>query len=60
MSAYIVGALPFVSVLFMLFANRAYLMPLFTEEVGHYILGYAIASWCLGFLWMKKMIKVKI
>ena len=60
MSSYIVGALPFVSVLFMLFANRAYLMPLFTEDIGHYILGYAIISWCLGFLWMRKMIKVKV
>ena len=60
MSSYIVGALPFVSVLFMLFANRAYLMPLFTEDIGHYILGYAIVSWCLGFLWMRKMIKVKV
>jgi tight adherence protein B len=60
MSSYILGALPFLSVLFMLFANRGYLMPLFEEDVGHYILGYGIISWCLGFLWMRKMIKVKI
>jgi tight adherence protein B len=60
MSSYIVGALPFVSLLFLLFANRAYLMPLFEEEVGHWILGYGVISWCLGFLWMKKMIKIKL
>jgi tight adherence protein B len=60
MSSYILGALPFLSVLFMLFANRTYLMPLFEEDVGHYILGYGIVSWCLGFLWMRKMIKVKM
>jgi tight adherence protein B len=60
MSSYILGALPFLSVMFMMFANRGYLMPLFEEDVGHYILGYGIISWCLGFLWMRKMIKVKI
>jgi tight adherence protein B len=60
MSSYILGALPFLSVLFMLFANRTYLMPLFEEDVGHYILGYGIVSWCLGFIWMRKMIKVKM
>jgi tight adherence protein B len=60
MSSYILGALPFVCLLFMLFANRAYLMPLFEESIGNYILGYGIISWALGFLWMRKMIKVKI
>jgi tight adherence protein B len=60
MSSYILGALPFLSVMFMMFANRGYLMPLFEEDVGHYILGYGIISWVLGFLWMRKMIKVKL
>ena len=60
MSSYIVGGLPFVSVLFMLLSNRAYLMQLFEEDIGKYILGYGIISWILGFLWMRKMIKVKM
>jgi tight adherence protein B len=60
MSSYILGALPFVCLLFMLFANRTYLMPMFEEPVGHYLLGYGIISWLLGFLWMRKMIKVKV
>ena len=60
MSSYILGALPFVSLLFMLFGNRPYLMTLFEEDIGHYILGYGIISWILGFLWMRKMIKVKM
>jgi tight adherence protein B len=60
MSSYILGALPFLSLLFMLFANRTYLMPLFEEDIGHYILGYAIFSWTMGFLWMRKMTKVKM
>jgi tight adherence protein B len=60
MSSYIVGGLPFVSLLMMLAGNREYLMNLFTEDIGHYILGYGIVSWVLGFLWMRKMIKVKM
>ena len=60
MSSYILGALPFVSLLFMLFGNRDYLMPMFQEPVGHYVLAYGIISWLLGFLWMRKMIKVKM
>jgi tight adherence protein B len=60
MSSYIVGSLPFVSMLFMLFGNREYLMPLFKEEVGNYFLAYGAISWVLGFLWMRKMIQVKV
>ena len=50
MSSYILGALPFVSLLFMLFGNRDYLMPMFEEQVGHYVLAYGIFSWAIGFL----------
>jgi tight adherence protein B len=60
MSSYILGALPFLSLLFMLFGNRAYLMPMFEEQIGHYILAYGIFSWAMGFIWMRKMIKVKM
>lgn len=60
MSSYIVGALPFFTLVFLLFANRPYIMPLFTTEVGHYFLGGALVMWALGFLWMKSMTKVTI
>jgi tight adherence protein B len=60
MSSYILGALPFVSLLFMLFGNKEYLMPMFEEQIGHYVLAYGIISWTLGFIWMRKMIKVKM
>jgi tight adherence protein B len=60
MSSYIVGALPFMSLLFMLFANRPYVMPLFNTDGGHMILGGALVMWTLGFLWMREMNKVTI
>ncbi len=60
MSSYIVGALPFLTLLFMLFANRPYIMPMFETEMGHYMLGGALVLWTMGFLWMKSMTKVTI
>ena len=60
MSSYIVGALPFLTLIFMLFANRPYVMPLFTTDAGHLILGGALTMWTLGFLWMREMNKVTI
>ena len=60
MSSYIVGALPFVTLVFLLFANRPYIMPLFTTDLGHYLLGAAVFLWTLGFAWMKSMTKVTI
>lgn len=60
MSSYIVGALPFVTLLFLLFANRPYIMPLFTTDLGHIMCGVALTMWTLGFLWMRSMNKVTI
>ncbi len=60
MSSYIVGALPFVTLLFLLFANRPYIMPLLTTDLGHIMCGVALTMWTLGFLWMRSMNKVTI
>jgi len=60
MSSYIVGALPFLALLFMIFANRPYVMPLLTTDGGHYILAAAGGMWTLGFAWMRSMNKVTI
>lgn len=60
MSSYIVGALPFVTLLFLLFANRPYVMPLLTTDFGHIMCGIALTMWTLGFLWMREMNKVTI
>ncbi|HVV17622.1 MAG TPA: type II secretion system F family protein [Polyangia bacterium] len=60
MSSYIVGALPFFTIVFLLFANRPYIMPLFTTEIGHYFLAGALFMWTIGFAWMKSMTKVTV
>jgi tight adherence protein B len=60
MSSYVVGSLPFVSALFMFAFNRQYIMRLFNDDAGHYFLGYGLISWSLGFMMMKKMMKIKL
>lgn len=60
MSSYIVGALPFVTLLFLVFANRPYVMPLLTTDYGHLMCGVALTMWTLGFLWMREMNKVTL
>jgi tight adherence protein B len=60
MSSYVVGVLPWGSLLLSMASNPEYAMLLFKTQVGHYVLGYAVISWSLGFLIMKKMMKVTI
>jgi tight adherence protein B len=60
MSSYVVGSLPFVSALFMFAFNREYILRLFTTDAGHWFIGYGAVSWSIGFLMMKKMMKIKV
>jgi tight adherence protein B len=60
MSSYVVGALPFASVLLMMFSNRGYVMPLFNTSGGHIVLLIGGVFWTLGFLIMRSMIKVTL
>jgi tight adherence protein B len=58
MSSYILGALPILTALFIGFTNPPYVMLLFTTKMGNSIFGYAVVSWLVGFLWMRRMAKV--
>ena len=61
MSSYILGALPFViAAVHAVRATATYLMPLFEEHDRALRARYGIVSWTLGFIWMRKMIKVKM
>ena len=50
MSSYVVGALPWVSLLLSMVSNPAYAMVLFKTQVGHYVLGYAVIELGAGVL----------
>jgi len=59
-SALVVGALPILSMLFMLVSNRPYIWPLFSTDTGNHILAAAAAIWAMGFAITRRMTKVKI
>ncbi|HEY2900430.1 MAG TPA: type II secretion system F family protein [Polyangia bacterium] len=60
MSSYILGALPILTGIFISATNPPYARLLITEKLGHMVLAYAIVSWALGFLWMRRMAKVTV
>jgi tight adherence protein B len=60
MSSYILGALPILTGLFIGFTNPPYVMLLFTTHMGNMIFGFAVVSWIIGFVTMRRMAKVSI
>ncbi len=60
MGGFVVGALPFFLALAMFLMNPRYLMPLFTLQMGHYLLGGALLLQFLGFLAMRKIVNIKM
>jgi tight adherence protein B len=58
MSSYILAALPICTGIFISFTNPAYCSLLLTDPVGKAALGYAIVTWTVGLLWMRRMTKV--
>ena len=55
-SAAIIGALPFVVMILVYLTSPQYIMLLFTENLGHVILGCAAVWMAIGVLVMRKMI----
>lgn len=59
-SASIIGALPVLVMLGLYFANREYIMLLFTEPFGNVLLAGCVTWMCIGIFVMKAMINFKI
>jgi tight adherence protein B len=60
MTGYLLSALPFIifSILYML--NPQYMSILFTDPIGKILIGVAITMQLMGFLWIRKIIKIEI
>ena len=58
MSGYILAALPICCGIFMAFANPDYASLLITDKIGRAALGYAVVTWLIGLLWMRRMARV--
>ncbi len=60
LSALILGTLPFAMAGFLFISNRQYLVPLVTTSLGLMMIGGAAFMMCLGFLWMRKIIRIEV
>ncbi len=59
-SAMVLGAMPILLGMAMYAINPEYIGVLFKETVGRILIGVALVSITLGFLWMKKLIEIRI
>jgi tight adherence protein B len=60
MSAWILGALPFVVMAVMTVINPGYVSLLWTDPVGVRLLWYAAVMILLGFFWLRKVIRIRV
>ena len=60
MTGYILSAMPFVVGLLLYLLNPSYIMTLFKEQMGWYLIGTALALQIMGFFVIRKIIDIKV
>ena len=60
LSAYVLGGLPPAFMLYLLLANREYVMVLFTRPAGLAMIGLGVVILSVGAFWMSRIIKVEV
>lgn len=60
LSAYILVALPFLLLFYLLLTNPTYLAPLITNPIGLFMAGGAVLLMLAGIFWMSRMIKIDV
>ena len=59
-SAYIIGSLPFVMGVLIYIVNPGYIMDLFIDPRGHFLIGLGLTSFAIGAFVMYKMVKFDV
>jgi tight adherence protein B len=59
LSGYVLALLPFVLGLAIFTLNRGYMMPIFEEEIGRFMLVGALVFQILGYLWIRKILDIE-
>ncbi|RSZ59380.1 type II secretion system F family protein [Massilia atriviolacea] len=59
-SAWILGVLPFAVAGMMYLANPEYISMLWTDPAGIRLLGYAAVMICIGVVWLRKLIHIRV
>jgi tight adherence protein B len=60
LSGYVLAALPIGLFLYMMVANRAYISFFWTNVIGYFALGGLAILFILGFVWMRKLVKIEV
>ncbi len=60
LSGLIVGILPVALCAFLYFANPEYMTPIFTDKIGHWLLGTAVGLQLTGTLLIRKIVNIKV
>jgi tight adherence protein B len=58
MSAIVIGVLPFVAGVAVALVNREYMSGLIEKPLGRMFLIYAVVSWVVGIVWLRRMARV--
>lgn len=59
MSSYVLAALPILTGIFISYTNPEYSSLLITDPIGRAALAYAVITWVVGLLWMRRMAQVE-
>lgn len=59
-SAYVLGALPFVMAAFLYATNRSYLQPLFESTFGLIGIGVGLGLMAAGIIWLRKIVNIEV
>jgi tight adherence protein B len=59
-TGYVLMALPAVLAVALTFISREHMMTLFTERMGQTMVGAAIVMQIVGYLWIKKIVKIEV
>jgi tight adherence protein B len=60
MTGYLLSALPIILFLVLYTINAQYMSILFTDPIGKILVGVAVSMQFIGFLWIRKIIKIEI
>jgi len=60
LSGMVIGLLPVVLALFMMVMNPSYMLELITHPLGRIMLGVAVAGELVGFMFIKKIVSIKV
>lgn len=60
LSAWVLGGLPPIFLLYLLVTNRDYVMPMFTEPLGWLMLAGGSVILAVGIFWMSRVVKVEV